>query len=121
MRTTEPSFFDTLVSQNVRERRKALGISMKYVAQNVEPPVSLSLVHGWENYRWRIPTEHLLQLAEILQCTLLDLLICNQVELPVGKVTSQLSKLNKIRRGYKDDGSSTSRKVLPALKRDGKA
>lgn len=106
-RTSAPSAFDSLISYNLSVRRKNLGISMKYISENVSPPVSISCVQGWETYRWRIPTEYLLQIAELLNCNILDLLMINSSDLPDGVLKNQLNKLGEIRRHY--DNRKTSK------------
>ena len=56
----------------IREYRKRMGITMKELGAKVG--VSESAVGNWENEKRRPSYEHLLQISEILDCSVNDLL-----------------------------------------------
>lgn len=98
MRKTPPGFIDKLIAENLTELRKIAGLSLNDVATALQ--VSLSLVGGWEKCATRIPIEYLLQVADILGCTILDILQPKRYKIPAGKVYNQLQQLDKIRSHY---------------------
>jgi predicted transcriptional regulator len=101
MRTSPPSLFDRLISYNIAMWREEKGLSLRQVADNLQPPVSTSNVHAWEKYQCRVPLEYLLQVATILDCTILDLMDLGTFKMPDGALCKQLQQLTKIRNYYR--------------------
>lgn len=66
---------DHVVATNIWNRRKELKMPRNQVVPLLRPKISGAMLHKWENSENRIPLHYLLQIAEILDTTVMELFL----------------------------------------------